>query len=212
MQVMKSAVRKRFTIALTAASLLGLASVKADVIIGDAAIAEPFGPPNDYLVLTTSPGGLGLFAYRITDLGSGAFELAYAGIAEENALYAATAGQAITPAFATSAPLFTTNDGIGPGAGVLSFTLGETKLLAYWDDRSIFDGASNELDGAPDAGDFFGWAELTWNGSTLAVTDSATATADGILAGTYNQIPEPGTLALLATALGALIATRRRSR
>ena len=59
----------------------------------------------------------------------------------------------------------------------------------------------------------YGWAALLWNGTTLALVDSAAETTGvGIYAGTYDAIPEPTTVGLLLAGLAILAVRRRRMR
>jgi hypothetical protein len=65
-------------------------------------------------------------------------------------------------------------------------------MLAFWLDA---DGPIG--DRQPGIGDVFGWAELAYDGTTLTLVDSAAENDGvGIIAGQYQQVPEPATLLL----------------
>jgi len=77
------------------------------------------------------------------------------------------------------------------------FSLNETKYFAYWDDS--FGSAENP---SPDNNNHYGWINLTYTAAGLISTDGATAIGDGIIVGTYTQVPEPVTILLFS--LGGL--------
>ena len=55
----------------------------------------------------------------------------------------------------------------------------------------------------------YGWASLVWDGTELRLTDSAYETTGvGIYAGTYEAIPEPTTVCLLAVGCASLLLRR----
>lgn len=186
---MNSARKYLAVVALTVSGLLSSSS--GDIIVNDATITN-LGPYDYCFTLTqsVSPGG-GLFAVSITNQGSGTYELQYAGIAEEYALFTATSGEMFTPSFVQTNTPFVSNNGNDPGSGVLTFDLDESKYLAYWDDRTF--GSNESGYRIPNASDNYGWAILYWDGIELSVTESATALGGGIIVGTTTQIPEPST-------------------
>jgi hypothetical protein len=172
----------------------------------DDAVLTPGMWSSDYLLhLTLSiPAGQGLFAIAINDQGNGDFEFSYAGIAEYYALYAAVSGTAITPAYAQNNTPLVANFSPGPFASTVNIPTDESIFLGYWDDRADFDNI-------PTANDNYGWVELHNTMSGLTLVGGATAIGGGIYAGTYTQIPEPSTIALLCSgSIALLIRTRRK--
>jgi hypothetical protein len=95
---------------------------------------------------------------------------------------------------------------LNPANSLLDFAPGESKYVAYWDERSFQDPP------IPNAGDIYGWAEITRTDPGLQVTSSATAWGDGIIAGTTTQVPEPTAAAAMALGTTLLLSVRRRSR
>ena len=66
----------------------------------------------------------------------------------------------------------------------------------------------------PGLNDVFGWAEFTYDGTTLSLVDSAAENDGvGIIAGQYQQVPEPATIFLFGLGgLGAWILRRNQVR
>lgn len=158
----------------------------ADVIVGQAKIV--FDPWGGFDMLRSGTGGLGI---SVDGQGGGNYDFQFAFIAFEYGLYSAYYGMEFTPSYADTQTPLVSNNGIDPMASVQSFSLGETKYYAFWED--VFPGGvADEADNA----DNYGWVSLTYNGSALVVTDSATALGGGIIVGTYTQIPEPATVLL----------------
>lgn len=172
-----------------------------DAVIGDL----PGAGPCFYLTQSMQDGGL--FALYLTDQGAGACQFSYAGIAEEFAVFAATPGDSFTPSVVQTTTPLVSNNGVDPGAAVLHFTPFTDLYLAYWDDRNAF----NHLPGAstPDESDHYGWARLHWDGTTLSVSNSVTASGGGVVIGSAIQAPEPGTLVLML--IGGLVVCARRN-
>ena len=156
----------------------------------------------------TQPGENGLFALSITTNQPGQYTFSYAGVAELYSVHAASFGLEFTPSFVRgSTPLLNNMD--NPGSFQLSLGVGQSVLLAYWDDLyGPFPNPSTF--GVPDDYDGYGWFKLTRTLRGLTVSDSATAIGGGIVVGTYTQIPEPASLGLVLPALFGL--TMRRGR
>lgn len=171
------------------------------VIANDAAILPAYYGSGQFLTLTNSinynEGRYGLFAINISTASASQFTFSYSGIAEEYALYSVTPGIAITPDFATSTTRLVSNNGVDPGSSVQTFSVFQSRMFGYWDDRT---GSGN----LPSVNDNYGWVVITRTGSGLQVSSSATAIGGGIIAGTLTQIPEPSisTLALLGFCFG----------
>ncbi len=203
------------TITMFALAQIYAFSVSAQgVIANDAEIVPLAGPGTSYLMLTKSIGGLGrngLFAIQTKSNSPSQYTFSYAGIAEEYALYSVGPGISVDPSFATSTIPLVSNNGIDPGSSVQTFSLGQSRYFAYWDDR-FYD--SHIEYGIPDITDYYGWALITRTASGLQVSSSATALGGGIIAGTLTQIPEPsaGMLSLLGLAFVAIGVRRGRHR
>lgn len=176
----------------------------ATVIVDDAAIVPfPGGPPDQLLTLTQSiPLGQGMFAFRISFLGSDQFRFTGVGAAEVSSLFAVNAGDALDPAFALSHTPVVTNAVGGRNNNVIVFAPGQSILIGYWDDRNSF----NQV---PDGNDNYGWVNITRTASLLGASSSATAIGGGIIVGTTMQVPEPASLSLLGCGMVLLIFLRR---
>ncbi|MEI8207117.1 MAG: PEP-CTERM sorting domain-containing protein [Kiritimatiellales bacterium] len=159
----------------------------ADVIVGKAQII--YIPGLDYnLLISRSGGGLGII---LDEQGGGNYNFDSGLIAGEFSLYGASSGMEFNPTYADTQTPLVSNNGIDSGTSLQSFLLGETKYYAFWED--VFSGGGGDK---VDNADNYGWVSLTYNGSALVVTDSATALGGGIIVGTYTQIPEPATVLL----------------
>jgi len=76
--------------------------------------------------------------------------------------------------------------------GQITMTDYQPFFMGFWLDADVPIG-----DGQPGLGDVFGWAELVYDGTTLSLVDSAAENDGvGIIAGQYQQVPEPATLLL----------------
>lgn len=142
----------------------------------------------------------------------GQYRLDYYGIAEAYSVHAASAGLTFTPAYVIGdTPLLNNNN--NPGEFQFSLNVGQSILLAYWDNALYQFGSSQPgSPGAPgpDEFDAYGWFQLTRTVSGLAIADSATAIGRGIFVGTYNAVPEPTILGFGALAFGILLSRRWR--
>ncbi len=151
---------------------------------------------NDVFYLSQSiPDGDGLFAIYINHTGGSLYDLSYAGIAEEYALFSAYSGLEFTPEFVAENTPLVSNNGVDPGSATVN--LSTASYFAYWDDRNF--------DSIADSGDNYGWVNL---GAGPTINEGATALGGGIIVGTLTQIPEPGMLTLLT--FGGLAMLRRR--
>lgn len=174
--------------------------VQSNIILGQPDAA----PPGSYVMQSQYPGDAGgLFALGLTTISAGQYQLDYYGIAESYAIYAGSVNSAFTPEYVTDTmPLFD-NSGVNPGSYQFSLAVGESLLLAYWD-NALYQAGSGQPGApgnpAPDDYDAYGWFRLTRQGGGLFVADSATAFGSGIFVGTYDAVPEPTTLSLLALA------------
>ena len=169
----------------------------------DDAVFEP-DPFSDYIVYLSQsiPPGTGRFAIRIYDNGNGEYLLGYGGIAEYFALYAAVSGTALTPTYAQNNTPLICNYTPEHFYANVSIPLDGSMLFSYWDDR--------DLGGIPTANDNYGWFELQNTADGLSIWDGATAIGGGIYTGTYTQIPEPSSIALLCTGAAAMFFRNRR--
>ena len=202
---MKSSTRPILALVVLLFTALILRPLNADafIIVDDAALTS--GWMSDYMLSLTQsiPLGDGLFAIFINDKGNGDFELSYGGIAEYYALYAAVSGTALTPAYAQNTTPLVANYSPGPFTSSINIPLDESIFLGYLDDR-------NSHSSFPNADDNYGWVELQNTAGGLTLLDGATAVGGGIYVGTYTQIPEPNTIALLCFGAGAMILRIRR--
>ena len=167
----------------------------ADLIIGDAKLSHMGVPEPSVMLLTENlAGGLSVL---ITDQGGGSFEFATGFIAMSYRLFSATPGLEFDPIYASN-----WQSALIPGTSIQVFSTNETKYYAYWEETELF-----EPDPDPNSVDNYGWVSLTYTGTDLVITDSATAFGGGIIVGAYTQIPEPSSVLLLA--FGAISLWRR---
>jgi hypothetical protein len=201
-----SAPLKLFT--LLASIQISILTVNAQgVIANDAAILPIFGS-GQYLTLTNSlQGRPGLFAIQISSNSPSQYTFSYAGIAELYAMYDVSPGVAIDPSFAAATTPLVSNNCVDSGSSVQTFSFGQSRYYAYWDDHS-FAGPIGFW--VPDVTDSYGWVQITRTVSGLQVSSSATALGGGIIAGTLTQIPEPSTGALFLLGLIASWFVHRR--
>jgi hypothetical protein len=171
-------------------------------------------PPGTYIMQSQYPGDAGgLFALSLTTVGVGQYQINSYGIAEAYSVHTATQGLAFTPAYVSGAVPLLDNGGSNPGQYQFSLAVGQSLLLAYWDNAGYqFNSPQPGAPGnpAPDNYDAYGWFRLTrhpLNG--IVIADSATAMGGGIIVGTYTAVPEPTSFVLgLLAAFG--IALRRQ--
>jgi hypothetical protein len=122
-------------------AILALLAMKSNSTLAQGTIvpnniifSQPGGaPPGTYITQVGYPGDAGgLFALSVTTIGVGQYRFNYWGIAEAYAVYAATPSLAFTPAYAqANTPLLNNNN--SPGEFEASLTVGQSLLLAYWD-------------------------------------------------------------------------------
>ena len=185
--------------------VLGLLPINAaaTVIPNDAILSPGFSSPHDYVFeLTLSTLGGGAYAVGIDILGGNDFHFSGFSISEDYSLHTVTYGAAFTPGYAANdsspvvwmPPPYTDR--------TLNIPIDASIFLGYWDDRSG--------DHTPTSNDNYGWVELHNSSSGLNILDGATAIGGGIYAGTYTQIPEPNTIALLCLGAGAMMFRCRR--
>lgn len=167
------------------------------VIADDAEIFPLFGS-EPVLTLTKSlQGRNGLFAIAITSNSPSQYTFNAAGIAELYSLHAVTVGTVVNPTFISGTPPLLSNSGLQSFSSDQTFSLGQSRYFAYWDDRYYDSGVAY---GVPDVTDNYGWVQITRTVSGLRVTASATAIGQGIIAGTLTQIPEPTASVLISFA------------
>ncbi len=170
----------------------------ADVIIGNAelvAVTPTIPPYTSTVLLSLTDAPDSALGVLVGDLGSGDFEFTTGLIALDYRLFSATPGLDFSPSNAEDV-----GSALVPGSSVQHFSINETKYFAYWADKF-------PSDPQPDSGDYYGWVSLTYGGSELVISDSATAAGGGIIVGTYTQIPEPSSVLLLI--VGAIGLWRR---
>ena len=194
-------------VAFAAAYLYAFSVSAQGVIANDAAILPLLGS-GQYLTLTNSidpsQGRYGLFAIEISSGSVSQFTFSYAGIAEEYALFGVTPGVVINPTFAAGTTPLVSNNGVDPGSTVQTFTLGQSRYFGYWDDRH-----PNLGNRIPEISDNYGWVLITRTAAGLQVFSSATAIGGGIIAGTFTQVPEPSTNALILIGAGLCLCIGR---
>ncbi len=181
-----------------------LSTTQAGVIIGDAVLGPGWLDSDYELYLSQSiPTGMGLFTIWITQTDIENFTFYAAGIAERYSLHSAFDGLELTPGYiAEDIPLVATGSGLPPAN--IYIPLYDSIFLGYWDDR--------EEDDIPSYMDSYGWIELMNSPDGLVIRDGATALGGGIIVGTYTQIPEPGTMALILLGGIGLFIKKRKSR
>lgn len=198
---------------LTAVSLVACsATSQAAVVVNDAMVSDGFyfsGHPDvyQYLHLTTTLSSTSGVINRVTDLGGGSFRFNPLGLAERYSFFQVAEGIAFNAVFVSANTPFFANFGLSR-SGTLSLALGQSALLAYWDDRQKFPST-----GLADDDDNYGWVRLTRIETGLTASSGATASGGGIIVGTTTQIPEPSPVALFMISVGGIaVGFRRRPR
>ena len=183
----------------------------AQVIVGDAQVSTFNGDMAVSLTQSISPSGGGLFAFTVKPITSSQYSFSFIGIAEITKLFNVGSGVNLDANFVSINTPLISNDGVGPSAAVLTFSLNQTRSFGYWDDRYWFNGNTG-LYGLPDVADNYGWLTMTRTISGLVLSGSATAIGGGIVVGTTSQIPEPSSIAFLfgVTCFGFIIFNRRK--
>ena len=159
------------------------------------------------------------FCFDSVDSGGLATRIGTVNIAELYSLFIVPEGVVFDATYVASHAAITDNSGTLP-AYTLPYADGQSVLFAYWDDRSAFGGAGAW--GGIDSTDRYGWMRVDFHQTTdpdtlepvvrWSIADSATARG-GIIVGTYTQVPEPASFAVLGGATALLVtATRRRRR
>ena len=188
------------------------------IVTGNIIFSQPAAaPPGTYLQSTAYPGDAGgFFVLSLNTIGTGQYRLAAYGIAEVYSVHSVTQGLSLTPAYISGNTPLLSNSGNPSSQYDFSLGVGQSMLFGYWDNAIYLGGSS--MPGAPgnpapDIYDAYGWFRLSRTVSGLIISDSATALGNGIIAGTYTAVPEPGCAALLITgALLALFRTKQRPR
>jgi len=164
-------------------AILGVSSsqVNADVIVDDAELKYIALFDSDMLITTNITGGLSVL---VNEIGGGDFEFSTGVVGSSYRLFSSGHGLELTSVQATDWLVLV------PGTSLQAFSLGETRYYSYWEDIL---GSDRDI---PDATDNYGWVSLTYTGTELVVSDSATALGGGIIVGTYTQVPEPATVLL----------------
>jgi hypothetical protein len=192
---------------LFACSLLFALQAEAAVIIDDAVIRNSYNvePRIDLFLLKSLDLQPRLLYVAIVPFSGDQFQFNDFGQPGNWALYPVEPGTVIDPAFAASTTPIVTNK-LGTNSAMLTFAPGESKEFAFWDERTFDDPAT------PNAGDYYGWAQISRGVDGLHVTTSATATGDGIIAGTTTQTPEPSPAILIPLAGTLFLGLGRRTR
>lgn len=180
---MKSSV---FVVMYLCSLLCALASeVSADVMVTNATFTlRPSNPPYSWVAILTAPtpNQESYLGVQVGDLGGGSYEFSTGLIAGDYSWFSVSPGLEFTTLYVASRV---------SDYGVFNFFLNETKHFAHWAD--VFPGGVPE---DPDNSDNYGWVSVTHTLSGLVISDSATAEGDGIIVGTYTQVPEPATIFL----------------
>jgi hypothetical protein len=175
------------------------APATAAVYLNDASMIDS-GTFGSCLTLTQSPNGYVLVEVnRLTPTTD--FEFIYRGIAAYYALFSLSSGEELTYLNAGLKPML---GGFGAG-NTLSLSPGQDAYIGYWSQRG-----GKPASPTPEPDDIFGWARVTNTAGTFVITSSASADT-GIITGTTQAIPEPGS-ALLASAASFALLRRRRIR
>lgn len=203
-------------IAIAAFPLLFAVQATAGVIINDAKFIDSiFAPGKQILTLSQSiPSGQGLFAFAFSVNDSLDTVIEYRSIAERCSLFSVPVGVTFDASYVAShLPLVSNHN--NPGSVTLPYLFpSPDMILAYWDDRADWSGSGPH--GEPDMSDFYGWLAVSFtekadlSGITWTAVDGATALGQGIVVGSYTQIPEPGNCGLVLAASAILFLARRK--
>ncbi len=187
-----------------------IAPLKAAVLTNNIVLTRYlFG--DDAIYQVTQPGDKGLFALGITTNSPGHYTISSAGIAELYSVHSAYFGLEFTPSYVQGDVPLLNNSASPPWSFQVSLAIGQSVLLAYWDDRyDNFPNPSTFM--IPDESDGYGWFRLVRTPTGLDILDSATAVGGGIVVGTYSQIPEPTIGSLLTMAGLTSLALRDKFR
>ena len=192
---------------VTALTLLAAActagNAGATVYIDDAVINPGGWPPGTDYTISLSQTVTPNFSVGISSLGNNEFLFTCLGIAELYSLHEVTSDLYYDPAYVSGNTPFIYNWDTPTNS--ISIELYESVLFGYWDDKERFE----IEDRTPAANDSYGWFELRNTDSGLEIIDGATAVGGGIIIGTYTQIPEPSTIALLLAGTFSLLVKGR---
>ncbi len=127
-----------------------------------------------------------------TPVSSSTYLFSYMGIAEGFAFYNVNFGDLISPSFTEqTAPLLSNFNG-GPFSANFVIAVNEDRYLGYY---------ANGIN-------YYGWVHIRNTPAGLIALESATSVGNGILVGSFTEIPEPSVSALGIPALASL--TRRK--
>lgn len=175
--------------------LASLSTIHAAVIQNDAIIGYANGTGGLYYPTRTFTLISGFILVEVINSAPNEFKFEYQPISAYNKLLMLPIGTDFTAQIVNSnSPTFS-----------LTLLPRQSTYLAYWTKywRPYTTGAAED-------GDTFGWAKVSNFGGSLVVSSSATADSGGIIVGTLQQIPEVGTISLLAA--GAAFSFVQRSR
>ena len=195
---------------VTALTLLAAACMAdnavATVYIDDAVINPGGWPPGTDYTISLSQTVTPNFSIGISALGNNEFLFTCLGIAELYSLHVVTSDLYYDPVYVGNTTPFIYNWDTPTNS--ISIELYESVLFGYWDDKERFE----VEDRTPAVNDSYGWFELQNSDSGLVIIDGATAVGGGIIAGTYTQIPEPSTIALLLVGTFGLLINGRNKK
>lgn len=196
-------------------SILAFVSTcNAAVIQNDAMIVTPTTAPAyidrtylpfslQFILTQSAPPGNGLFLLEVVNASSTTFTFNSFGIAEAYSLFLTSPGTVFGVDYVNTSPSFVSNWN-SPTSATLTLGIGQSAYIGYWDNRTI----NGYTTAYPT--DLFGWARVRNQSGTLTVVESATATGEGIIVGTLQQIPEPASGIMVILSASALLFRRQK--